>query len=100
MLHSVHDGVTVPTAAIQTGPNGSFAYVVGDDSRVHMRPIKIAQTENNRALIGSGLKAGERVVVAGEYLLDEGTKVQATQATGTPAGGEHGTVPLDVEADP
>ncbi len=100
VLHSVHDGVTVPTAAIQTGPNGSFAYVVGDDSRVHMRPIKIVQTENNRALIGSGLKAGERVVVAGEYLLDEGTKVQATQATGTPAGGEHGTVPLDVEADP
>ncbi len=100
VLHTVHDGVTVPTAAIQTGPNGAFAYVVGDDSKVHMRPITVTQTENNQALVGAGLKAGERVVVAGEYRLDEGTKVQASQATGTPTGGEHGAVPLGVEEDP
>jgi membrane fusion protein, multidrug efflux system len=100
VLRTVHDGVTVPTAAIQTGPNGPFAYVVADDSKVRMRPIKITQTENNRALIGSGLKAGERVVVAGQYRLDEGTKVQATEATGTITGGEHGVVPPGVEADP
>jgi membrane fusion protein, multidrug efflux system len=100
VLRTVHDGVTVPTAAIQTGPNGPFAYVVGEDSRVHMRPIEVTQTENNRALIGSGLKAGERVVVAGQYRLDEGTKVQATETTSPPAGGEHGVVPLGVEQDP
>ncbi|MGH6818846.1 MAG: efflux RND transporter periplasmic adaptor subunit, partial [Methylovirgula sp.] len=98
VLRTVHNGVTVPTAAIQTGPNGPFAYVLGDDSRVHMRPIEVAQTENNRALIGSGLKAGERVVVAGQYRLDQGTKVKATEATGTLPGGEHGSTPLGVEA--
>ncbi len=100
VLRTMHGGVTVPTAAIQTGPNGSFAYAVGDDSKVHMRPITVVQTENNWALIGTGLKAGERVVVAGEYRLDEGTKVEASEAKGTPAGGEHGAVPLDVESDP
>ncbi|MGB7125428.1 MAG: efflux RND transporter periplasmic adaptor subunit [Methylovirgula sp.] len=99
VLRTIRDGVTVPTAAIQTGPNGPFAYVAGNDSKVHMRPITVAQTENNRALIAAGLKAGERVVVAGQYRLDEGTKVNATEATGTPTGGEHGGMPLDVEAD-
>src|SRR6185437_7060837 len=35
-------GVTViPTGAVQRGPNGTFVYVVGDDNKAAMRPIKI-----------------------------------------------------------
>jgi membrane fusion protein, multidrug efflux system len=80
MLSVVQNGVNVPSAAIQTGPKGPFTYVVKDDSTVDMRPLTVIQTENNTALIGSGLKAGERVVTAGQFRLQQGTKVQVSEA--------------------
>jgi multidrug efflux system membrane fusion protein len=100
VLGVVHNGVTAPTAAIQTGPNGSFAYVVKSDSTVDMRPIKVTQTESNTALVGSGLKAGERVVIAGQYRLDQGTKVQFSSASGNLAPRQDSDVPLGIEAAP
>ena len=75
VLKLVHDGITVPSVAIQTGPSGPYAYVVKDDSTVERRPVKIVQTDNNTTLVGSGLQAGERVVTAGQFKLDQGTKV-------------------------
>lgn len=79
VLETVYNGVTVPSVAVQTGPNGSFIYVVKDNSTVDMRPVEVMQTENNTALIGSGLKVGERVVTTGQFQLYQGAKVQASQ---------------------
>ena len=75
VLRTVHDGVVVPSAAVQTGPKGAFAYVIKSDSTVDMRPLTILQTQDNTALVGSGLKAGERVVTAGQFKLQQGAKV-------------------------
>ncbi len=88
VLDVVRNGVTVPSAAIQTGPKGSFTYVVKDDSTVDMRPVKVIQTENNMVLVGSGLKVGERMVTAGQFKLQQGTKVQVSDklANATPTG--------------
>jgi multidrug efflux system membrane fusion protein len=76
VLKTVHNGVTVPSVAVQTGPSGSYAYVVKDDSTVGRRPVTVVQTDNNTVLVGSGLQAGERVVTAGQFALDQGTKVR------------------------
>lgn len=97
VLKIVHDGVTVPAAAVQTGPEGSYAYVVGENATVAMRPITVAQTESNTALIGSGLEAGERIVVAGQYRLDQGTKVKPSEAPANLAANGSGNMPLDIE---
>jgi membrane fusion protein, multidrug efflux system len=78
VLKLVHDGITVPTVAIQTGPSGPYAYVVKADSTVERRPVTVVQTDNNTTLVGSGLQAGERVVTAGQFKLDQGTKVQVS----------------------
>jgi multidrug efflux system membrane fusion protein len=60
-----------------------------------MRPVTVTQTDNSSALVGSGLKAGERVVTAGQFKLEQGTKVQIsdqpaevapTVASDTPVG--------------
>lgn len=80
VLEVVKNGVTVPTTAVQIGPNGNYTYVVTPDSTVQMRPITITQTETNMALVGSGLKAGERVVTAGQISLRPGAKVQIADA--------------------
>jgi multidrug efflux system membrane fusion protein len=75
LITTRHDGLTVPASVVQQGPNGAYAYVVKPDSTVAIRPIKIAQIADGDALIDSGLKAGERVVVDGQYKLQPGTHV-------------------------
>src|SRR6266478_4789976 len=70
-----HNGLTVPAAAVQQGPNGAYVYVVNPDSTVETRPVKVAQISGGQALIDSGLKANEQVVVDGQYKLQPGTRV-------------------------
>jgi membrane fusion protein, multidrug efflux system len=78
VLKLVHNGITVPSVAVQTGPNGSYTYVVRGDSTVERRTVTVVQTDNNSALVGSGLQAGDRVVTAGQFKLEQGTKVQVS----------------------
>jgi multidrug efflux system membrane fusion protein len=82
VLRTVHDGVTIPSAAVQTGPQGSFTYVINDKSQALIRPISVLQTDSNTALIGGGLKAGEQVITAGQFRLQPGATV--TVATKIP----------------
>ena len=72
-----HDGITVPAAVVQRGPQGTFAYVIKPDSTVEMRPISVAQLRDGLALIDTGLRAGEQVVVDGQYKLRPGARVDA-----------------------
>jgi multidrug efflux system membrane fusion protein len=65
----------VPASVVQQGPQGAYAYVVNPDSTVAVRPIKVAQISDGQALIDSGLKANEQVVVDGQYKLQPGTRV-------------------------
>ena len=70
-----HNGLTVPAAVVQQGAKGPYAYVVNPDNTVAIRPIKVAQIADGQALIDSGLKANEQVVVDGQYKLQPGTHV-------------------------
>jgi multidrug efflux system membrane fusion protein len=75
LLDTRRDGLTVPASVVQQGPQGAYAYVVNPDSSVAIRPITVAQISNGQALIDSGLKADEQVVVDGQYKLQPGTHV-------------------------
>jgi multidrug efflux system membrane fusion protein len=75
LLDTRHNGLTVPAAVVQQGAKGPYAYVVNPDSTVAIRPIKVAQISDGQALIDSGLKANEQVVVDGQYKLQPGTHV-------------------------
>jgi len=76
LLTTRKDGLVVPASVVQRGPQGTYAYVIKPDKSVEMRPIKVAQTEGNEALIEEGLNAGEQVVVDGQYKLQPGSKVE------------------------
>jgi membrane fusion protein, multidrug efflux system len=68
---------------VQRGPQGAYAFVIqgtNDNLAVAIRPIKVAQIEGGEALLDSGLRAGERVVVDGQYRLQAGSKVRVRQA--------------------
>jgi multidrug efflux system membrane fusion protein len=75
LLDTRHDGLTVPAAVVQQGPQGAYAYVVNHDSSVAIRPIKVAQISEGQALIDSGLQANEQVVVDGQYKLQPSAHV-------------------------
>jgi multidrug efflux system membrane fusion protein len=75
LVDTRRNGLTVPAAAAQQGPNGPYAYIVKPDLTVETRPIKIAQISEGHALIDSGLQANEQVVVDGQYKLQPGAHV-------------------------
>jgi multidrug efflux system membrane fusion protein len=68
-LKVLHGALTVPSAAIQTGPDGIFAWVVAEDDVVQARPLTSGPTTDGRTTITSGLAEGDRVVVNGQYKL-------------------------------
>lgn len=64
----------LPESAVQTGPNGSFVYVVGKDNKVKQRPVKVGPVTANGLIIEEGLAGTERVVVyAGGFLNPDET---------------------------
>jgi multidrug efflux system membrane fusion protein len=81
------NGAVVPASVVQRGPEGSYAFVVGDDMKVTMAPIKVARIDQGQALIESGLKPGQRVVVDGQYKLQPGSTVKTADSGGQKGGG-------------
>jgi len=86
------DAVIVPASVIQRGQDGPYAFVIKEDSTVQIRPVKVTQIEDGEALIESGLQAGEKVVVDGQYKLQAGSKVKmGGSGEGGPSGGKKGS---------
>jgi multidrug efflux system membrane fusion protein len=77
VLKIVKDGVTVPSAAVQTGPDGgSYVYKIDSASKAIIQPITVIQTEASHVLVGSGLRTGDQVVTAGQFKLQPNVTVQ------------------------
>ena len=79
-MQSRNDVVTLPSAAVEHGPDGLFAYVIKADSTVEARPIKTAEDTEGITVVTDGLQAGERVVTSNQYRLQPGTKVRLQAA--------------------
>ncbi len=78
---SVHkDATTVPLIAVQQGNDGSFVFLVHADKTVAMQPVTLASTVGDIAVIASGIKPGDQVVVDGQLHLQDGATVQTTEA--------------------
>jgi multidrug efflux system membrane fusion protein len=75
LVDTLHGAILVPNAAIQRGAPGTFVYVIGTDSTVAVRPVKLGPGDANRIAIDEGLAAGDRVVVDGADKLRDGAKV-------------------------
>jgi multidrug efflux system membrane fusion protein len=79
-------GVVVSDSAVQSGPNGTYAFIVRPDSTVEVRPIQVSASYNGRTLIAAGMSAGEIVVTDGQYRLRPGSRVIATAGEQTMGG--------------
>jgi membrane fusion protein (multidrug efflux system) len=68
--------LAVPVRAVQTALGRQFVFVVGAGDTVHARDIRPGQWSENRWIIDSGLKAGDRVVVDGVQKIGPGRPVR------------------------
>jgi membrane fusion protein, multidrug efflux system len=80
LMGTLRQVVVVPTAAIQRGPNGTFVYVIKDDSTVIVRRVTMAQQDDVRSVVSDGLQPDERVVTTGFARLTEGMPVSVAIA--------------------
>ena len=80
LVDTKKDASIVPSAAVQRSPQGTFVYVVKDDSTVEMRNIVLGPTEGDDVTIDKGLAPGEVVVIEGVDKLQRGMKVAARMA--------------------
>ena len=80
--------IAVPVTAVQQGPDGPYAFVVGDDRIVQKRPLKVGVLNKTTAIIDGGLQPGEQIVTDGHYRIQAGSKVDVTaQAASAAASG-------------
>jgi multidrug efflux system membrane fusion protein len=76
---------TVPDSAVQRGPDGLMAFVVNTDGSVATQPVRLADTQNGKAVVDQGLQPGARVIVDGQYKVRPGIKVVEAKPGAMPA---------------
>lgn len=69
------DAIVVPQGAVQTGPQGSYVFVVGANETAELRPVAISRLAGSETLLKSGVAAGETVVTDGQLRLVPGARV-------------------------
>jgi multidrug efflux system membrane fusion protein len=84
-VETLTQALVVPTAAVQRGPVGTYAFVVGADDVVSARAVTVTQQNDTEAVVASGLAPGDRVVTTGFANLAEGSKVSVSTSADRPA---------------
>jgi len=75
LIIRTEDSVVVPTVAVQRSQSGNFVFVVKDGvSKV--RPVQVSRTFQGVSVISDGLSGDEDVVVDGQLLLSDGSRVE------------------------
>lgn len=79
LIDTLKQVVTVPTPAVQRGPNGTFVYVLqkekGAEDRVSLRPVTVTHQTETNTVVAEGLDSSDRVVTTGFARLKDGSEV-------------------------
>jgi multidrug efflux system membrane fusion protein len=81
------DAVVVPSAAVQTGQQGQYVFLVKPDQTAEMRPVTVARVAGDDTVVQTGVKAGDVVVTDGHLRLVPGGRISVKNpdaAKGTP----------------
>ena len=69
--------LTIPQSALERGPDGLYAYLVGPDSKVSVAQLTAGVTHEGRVVVEKGLKAGDQVVTSNQYRVQPGSLIKA-----------------------
>jgi membrane fusion protein, multidrug efflux system len=85
LVETRRNALTVPSAAVQSGPKGLFTWVVAGNNTVEPHPIEVGPATGDLTIVAAGLTEGDRVVTAGQYKLQ--AKAPVVMASLPPASG-------------
>jgi len=80
LLNVRKNSTTIPAAAIQRGPQGTYVFAVKSDNTVEVRAVTVAFTQDNVSVIASGVSPNDVVVTDGQDKLQEGSKIETRPA--------------------
>jgi len=80
----IPDSITIPTASLMQGPQGTFVYTLAEGDVAQVTPVSVARELDGRLMIASGLKAGDRVVTVGVVKVRPGSPVQPVAPEAAP----------------
>jgi membrane fusion protein, multidrug efflux system len=69
------NALTLPASAVLTGQQGTYVYTIDTASNARQRPVQVSRTVDSVAIISTGVKEGEQVIVDGQSRLVPGSKV-------------------------
>src|SRR5919204_1484104 len=72
--------IVVPSAAVQTGQQGQYVFVVKPDQTVEIRPVTVARASDTETVLKSGVRPGETVVTDGQLRLTQGARISVKGA--------------------
>jgi multidrug efflux system membrane fusion protein len=75
-LTTQRNAVVMPAAALQTGQQGQYVFVVKPDFTVESRPVTVARSFDDLAVVAQGVMPGEKVVTDGQLNLITGIHVE------------------------
>jgi RND family efflux transporter MFP subunit len=75
LIIRTENSVVVPTVAVQRSQTGNYVFAV-KEGVAKVMPVKVDRTFQGVSVISEGLSGGEDVVVDGQLLLSDGTRVE------------------------
>jgi multidrug efflux system membrane fusion protein len=81
-LNDIPHALVVPRDAVNDSPGGSFVFVVRDGKALQTPVTVLTDDGTNAAISGSGVKAGDTVVVEGQLRVTAGGPVRVLGAKG------------------
>lgn len=84
VLEQRPQALVIPSAALQTGTNGTFVWTIENDAKgqsvAKMQPVKVALAEGQLTILDGGVAAGQQIVVDGADRLRPAQPVIVSQA--------------------
>jgi multidrug efflux system membrane fusion protein len=114
VLEDRPSAIVVPSAAIQSGLQGTYVWVTDTDAKgastARIQPVKIALSEGQSTILDSGLERGQNVVTDGADKLRAGAPVtlnmakartgQGSGAAASPTDNPFASKPVQTETQP
>lgn len=84
------EAVVVPEVAVQPGQDGPFVYLIGEDDKVEVRPVKVSRQLGGDVVIAAGVKSGDHVITEIPQALRPGATVRIADPAAEGGKGEKG----------
>ena len=94
--NTLKDAIVIPSQAVVLNARGRFVYLVGQDDKVSLKPIKVTYEYQGNAAI-TGVEVGERIVLEGKQNLRPGVKIRESKVTPSAKPATAESKPTDVK---